>query len=161
MSIQIPSLILPVITTRIPNPLADVEAVADLLTHISIDIPVEQLQEKTIHIWATEVLLAPGVPGPLWAWIELSQYPTSVSAAFWGAIGGGGGPSYPAVPAMAPVAPTLEIGLGINGVVHNILIPWAIHSPYARLVIQTPVAAALPMAFWVCQAYITSKGFAP
>ncbi len=158
MSIQIPSLILPVITTRIPNPLADVEAVRDLLTHISIDIPVEQLQEKIVHIWAIEAGV--GVPGPLWAWIELSPYPTAVSAAFWGAIGGGGGPSYPAVPAMVPVAPIIEVAAGI-GVVHNILIPWAIHAPWARLIIQTPVAAALPAAFWVIQGYILSKGFAP
>lgn len=156
MSIQVPSLVLPVITGRIPNPLTDTEVVADLLLHTSIDIPVDQLQEKTIHIWAIEAGV--GVPGPLWAWIELSPYPTSVSAAFWGAINGGGGPSYPAVPAMAPVAPVITVAAGI-GVVHNILIPWAIHSPWARLIIQTPVMAAA--AFWVVQGYVSSKGFAP
>lgn len=154
--IQRPSLVLPAITTRPPNPLQDVEVVADLLLHTSIEFRTEYLQDNEMHIWATEVVVA-GVPGPLWAWIELSPYPSTITGAFWGAIGGGGGPSYPIVPAMAPVAPIIEPAVGINGVVHNIFIPWAIHSPYARLIVQTPVAAALPNAFWVIQAYYSAK----
>jgi hypothetical protein len=155
-TIQRPSLVLPAITTRPPNPLQDVEAIADLLTHVSIEFRTEYLQDNEMHIWAIEQVAA-GVPGNLWAWIELSPYPSTITAAFWGAIGGGGGPSYPVVPAMVPVAPLIEVATGINNVVHNVFLPWAIHSPWARLVVQTPVAAALPNAFWVVQAYFSAK----
>lgn len=147
---QIPWIILPTVA-----PLwTETETIADLVEHTSIEFPVEYIQEKEIHIIATEVVLA-GVPGNLECWVELSPLPTvnslywpaplPATAAYWAAIGGGGG-------AMAPVAPLIEVAIGVNATMHSILIPWPIHSVWARLVVQTPVAAALPAAFWIVQA---------
>jgi len=107
------------------------------------------------------------VPGNLWCWIELSPYPSAntegtwsywpyplgASTFYWAAIGGGGG-------AIVPITPHIEVsGLaGLPGtLVHTIILPWSIHSPWARLVIQTPIAAALPNAYWVIQAMISAK----
>ena len=132
----------------------ETEIVADLVEHTSIEFPVEYLQEKEIHILATEVVLF-GVPGNLQCWVELSPFPSvnnlmwpaplPALGTYWAAIGGGGG-------AMAPVAPLVEVATGVTTTVHSILIPWAIHSPWARLVVQTPVAAAPATAFWILQA---------
>lgn len=146
VTLQVPSIIL-------------TETIADILEHTSIEFPVEYLQEKQIHIVATEVALAPmAVPGPLWCWVELSPYPSAnnaywaaplpVTAAFWSAISGGGG-------ALVPLAPHIEVsGLGgaAGTLVHTVILPWSIHSAWARLVVQTPAAAALPAAYWVIQA---------
>ena len=148
--IQVPAIILPIL-----SPLGtETETVADLIEHTSIEFPVEYLQEKEIHIIATEVVVA-GVPGNLQCWVELSPWPSANSlywpaplpatAAYWAAISGGGG-------AMAPTAPLIEVGTGINATVHSILLPWAIHSPWARLIIQTPVSATPATAFWIIQA---------
>ena len=153
MRIQIPSLVLPypyVNTTSI-------ELVADLIPHNSIDFGTEYLKEKTAIIWATEVVLAAGAPGVLNCWVELSPFPASVSGAFWSAIGGGGGPSWSAVPAMAPVAPTTEVGTGINGVVHTIMLRWLNHSPYTRIRIQTPIAGAVGST-WAVQVWFMAGG---
>jgi len=148
--IQIPSWILP----RVVVLGTETETVADLVEHTSNEFPVEYLQEKMIHIVATEVVVA-GVPGNLQCWVELSPFPTvnnlmnpaplPATAAYWAAIGGGGG-------AMVPVAPLVEAAIGVTGTVHSILIPWAIHSAWARLVIQTPVSANVATAFWIVQA---------
>ena len=147
MILQIPSPALPaVIITGL-----EMEVVADLVTHVSPDFSTEWLQEKAIHIMAVEVVLAPGVPGPLQYWVEVSPVPSSISTAYFAAIGGGGG-------ALPPVAPFIEAGLGIPGTVHTMIYPWVIHSPYARLVVQTPVAVALPIAFWWVQAWMSGKG---
>ncbi|MDP2730206.1 MAG: hypothetical protein Q8O55_06975 [Dehalococcoidales bacterium] len=147
---QIPAWILP----RVIQLGTEVETVGDLVEHTSTEFPVEYLQEKMIHIVATEVVAA-GVPGNLQCWVELSPWPTNnnmmhpaplpASAAYWAAIGGGGG-------AMAPIAPLVEAATGVTGTVHSILIPWAIHSAWARLVIQTPVSATPATAFWIVQA---------
>ena len=148
--IQAPSIILPVVA-----PLGiETETVADLVEHTSVEFPVEYLQEKEIHIIATEVVVF-GVPGALLCWIELSPIPTvnnlmwpaplPAAGTYWAAIGGGGG-------AMAPIAPLVEVATGVTGTVHSILIPWAIHSAWARLVIQTPVSATPATAFWIVQA---------
>jgi len=148
--IQPPSIILPIL-----SPLGtERETVNDLVEHTSIEFPVEFLQEKEIHIIAAEVVVA-GVPGNLECWVELSPFPTINSlywpaplpalAAYWAAIGGGGG-------ALAPIAPMVEVATGVTGTVHSILIPWAIHSVWARLVIQTPVSATPATAFWIVQA---------
>lgn len=225
-TIQVPSIILPQVWTLG----IETEVINDLVTHPSIDIPVEFLQEKIIHVFATEVaglratgvivggpfaagevvvgapsgaagiLLAQGanwveivyivgtfaatdtivgatsgaaingaliitaaalaIPGNLWLWVELSPVASTTSTSYWSAIGGGGGPLDPAtgLPYIAPVAPAIEVATGVNGTVHTLILPWAIHSPYARLVVQTPVAAALPAAFWVVQALISAKG---
>jgi hypothetical protein len=148
--IQVPSIILPH-----EAPLfTETEIIADLVEHTSIEFPVEFIQEKEIHIVATEVVVA-GMPGQLQCWVELSPWPSvnsnywpapyPATAAYWAAIGGGGG-------ALPPVAPLVEAAIGVNGAVHGILIPWAIHSDWARLVMQTPGAAAPATAFWVVQA---------
>ena len=131
------------------------ETVNDLVEHTSIEFPVEYLQEKEIHILAAEVAMFGGVPGNLQCWVELSPVPTANNlmwpaplpavATYWAAIGGGGG-------AIAPIAPLVEVAAGVTGTVHSILIPWAIHSAWARLVIQTPVVATPATAFWIVQA---------
>ncbi|GAI49757.1 unnamed protein product, partial [marine sediment metagenome] len=108
--------------------------------------------------------LAVGVPGNLQCWIELSPYPSAnnnywpfpnpTTTLYWAAIGGGGG-------AIVPTVPFVEVsGLaGLPGtLIHTIILPWAIHSPFARLVIQTPIAADLPNAYWICQAILSGKG---
>jgi len=148
--IQIPSIILP---TAAPL-FTETETIADLVEHTSLEFPVEFLQEKELHIIAAEIV-AVGVPGNLQCWVELSPWPSvnnlmwpaplPATAAYWAAIGGGGG-------AMAPVAPLVEAATGVTGTVHSILIPWAIHSAWARLVIQTPVSATPATAFWIVQA---------
>ncbi|MDD5220948.1 MAG: hypothetical protein PHV11_10300 [Candidatus Bipolaricaulis sp.] len=148
--IQAPSVILPTLA-----PLStETETVDDLVVHTSLEFPVEYLQEKEIHIIATEVVVA-GVPGALNCWVELSPIPSAnnlmwpfplpAAATYWAAIGGGGG-------AMVPVAPLVEAATGVTATVHSILIPWAIHSAWARLVIQTPVSATPATAFWIVQA---------
>lgn len=144
-SLQIPWVILPqgaILGT-------ETEIVADVVTHVSVDLPVEFIQEKEIHVLATEVVVA-GVPGNLWVWVELSPYPSTISTIYFAAIGGGGG-------ALAPMVPLLEVATGINLTDHTILLPWSIHSPVARVVVQTPIAAALPNAFWVVQVLVTGK----
>lgn len=144
--VQVPSIILP----QVWAVGTETETINDLVTHPSIDIPVEYLQEKIIHIFATEVCPVGGVPGNLWLWVELSPVASTTSTVYWAAIGSGGG-------ALAPVAPAIEVATGVDGTVHPLILPWAIHSPYARLVVQTPVAAALPAAFWAVQALISAK----
>ncbi len=154
MIVQVPWIILPRLVAL------GIETVNDLVEHTSIEFPVAYLQEREIHIIATEVILAAGIPGPLNCWVELSPWPSlnnlmwpaplPISATYWAAIGGGGG-------ALAPIAPLVEVGTGVPNTVHSILIPWAIHSAWARLVIQTPVAAALPMASWIVQAIVSGK----
>ena len=152
--IQVPWIILP---TRVILG-TEVETINDLVEHTSIEFPVEYLQEKEVHILATEVVVF-GVPGNLQCWIELSPVPSAnnlmwaaplpFNPASWSAIGGGGG----ALPATSPV---VEVATGVNAVVHNILIPWAIHSAWARLVVQTPILN--PTAGWILQAIFSGKG---
>lgn len=143
-TIQVPSIVLP----QVWAVGTETETIDDLVTHPSIDIPVEYLQEKIIHIMAIEVVDG-GVPGNLWVWVELSPVLSTTSAAYWAAIGGGGG-------ALVPVAPLIEVATGVDGTVHTLILPWAIHSPYARLVVQTPVAVGLPTAFWLVQALFSA-----
>jgi hypothetical protein len=153
--IQAPWIILP--TTVVLG--TETETVADLVEHTSIEFPVEYLQEKEIHITAAEVVIF-GVPGDLNCWVELSPAPSAnnlmypaplpATAAYWAAVGGGGG-------AIVPTAPLVEAATGVMGTVHSILIPWAIHSAWARLVIQTPVSATPATAFWIVQAIFSGK----
>ncbi|GAJ10816.1 unnamed protein product, partial [marine sediment metagenome] len=75
--IQAPSIILP----RIIILGTEVETINDLVEHTSIEFPVEYLQEKMVHIIATEVVVA-GVPGNLNCWVELSPLP-SVNSLMW------------------------------------------------------------------------------
>lgn len=149
MTLQIPSIILPRSYAAGTGSLASTETIADITEHTSIEFPVEFLQEKNIFITATELALAPAaIPRPLWYWVELSPYPSAnntywpepypISAAYW-----------------APIAtPSIEVSLlaGAAGfITHPLMLPWSIHSPWARVVLQTPVPAALPTAYWVVQ----------
>ena len=153
-TLQVPSIILPTIAVLG----TEVETINDLAEHTSREFPVEYLQEKMVNIIATEVVVA-GVPGNLNCWIELSPLPSvnslmwpaplPVNPAAWGAIGGGGG-------ALAPVAPVVEVATGVPATIHTILIPWAIHSAWARLVLMTPVSATPATAFWICQAIVSA-----
>lgn len=148
--IQVPWIITP--TTVVLG--TETETINDLVEHTSIEFPVDYLQEKEIHITAVEMVVF-GVPGALNCWVELSPSPSAnnlmwpaplpATTAYWAAIGGGGG-------AIAPVAPIVEAATGVMGTVHSILIPWDIHSSWARLVVQTPVAATPATAFWIIQA---------
>jgi len=140
----------------------ETETINDLVEHISLEVRTEQLQEKIVHVVATEVVVV-GVPGNLEAWIEVSPYPSAnspewpanypTSTAYWAAVGGGGG-------AMAPVAPLVEAATGVNLTVHTFTLAWQIHQPWARLVMQVPVAKAPApaTAYWVVQAMISAKG---
>ena len=148
--IQIPSFIMPLIPDWNQFTGLEVETVGNLVTHISIEFLCDQIKEKSITVMATEMVAA-GVPGPLWCWIELSPYPTTTTGVYWAAIGGGGG-------AMAPVVPLIEAGTGVPFTVHTFMLNWNIHSEYARLIIQTPVAAWLPAAFWTIQAFFSGQG---
>lgn len=149
--IQVPWIILP--TNVILG--TEVETINNLAEHTSREFPVDHLQEKMVHIIATEVVVM-GVPGNLNCWIELSPVPSvnnlmwpaplPFNPAAWGAIGGGGGISLPAT------SPVIEVATGVNATVHTILIPWTIHSSWARLVMQTPVSATPLTSFWMVQA---------
>lgn len=145
-AVQFPTIILP---TAAPFG-TEMETINNLLEHTSIEIPLEFMQEKQIHIAAMEVV-GIGVPGNLWCWVELSPVPSTTSTAYWAAIGGGGG-------VLAPVAPLIEVPTGVNGVIHSIILPWSIYSRYARLVVRTPVAAAPTTAFWSLQSIFAAKG---
>lgn len=143
--VQQPSIILP--TVWILGTEVETIDVADITEHTSLELFTKYLGEKMVYITATEVVGA-GAPGPLWAWIELSPVLSTISAAYWSAIGGGGG-------AMTSLAPLIEVGVGVNGRVHGFMLAWSIHSEYARLVVQTPVASAT--AGWVIQAIFAAK----
>ena len=133
------------------------EDIDDLVCHISTEFNVTDIEEKTIQIVAIENVAA-GVPGPLWCWVEISPVLSTVSVAYWAAIGGGGNIVVATLlPYIVPTAPIIEAGTGVDGTPHSIIIPWVIHSSYARLVIQTPVNAALATAYWQVQAIIKGK----
>lgn len=125
------------------------EDIANLLEHISSEFYCADIHEKAVQIVAIENIAA-GVPGNLLCWVELSPVPSTISNAYWAAIGGGGG-------FLAPVAPLVEVAVGVDGTTHGIILNWVVHSPYARVVVQTPVAAALPTAFWQVQVVISGK----
>ena len=144
-TIQIPSIILPQVW-EFGN---ETENINDIITHLSIDIPVRYLQEKIVHITAIEDIAA-GVPGNLWFWVELSPVPSTTSAAYWAAIGGGGG-------ALAPVAPTIIVPAVVDGTTHTEVIAWNMHSANARIVVQMPVAAVPLTAFWQVQVIFSGK----
>lgn len=136
MTVQIPWLILP----QSWSIGTETETVADLLEHTSIEVWVRYLQEKTIHILATEVVMAPGVPGNLLCWVELSPYSSAVSAFHWAAIG----------------APLVLVGTGVNLAQQTAMMAWTMHSDWARVVIWTPAPVAA--AFWAVQVLISGKG---
>ncbi|KKN15901.1 hypothetical protein LCGC14_0981240 [marine sediment metagenome] len=163
ITLQAQSIILP----RVWTDGTETETIDDLVEHTSVEFPTEYLHEKLVHITATEVALGAVVPGNLWCWIELSPYPSAntegtwsywptplgASTAYWAAIGGGGG-------AIVPTTPHIEVS-GLGGapgtLVHTIILPWEIHSPWARLVMQMPVNATPLVGYWVIQAMISAK----
>jgi len=142
--------IIQIFSIVLPNTGTGTLDITDLVTHASMDIPIEYLRDKTIHLMVTEIITV-GVPGNLQCWIELSPVPSTTSTAYWAAIGGGGG-------ALAPTAPLLLVATGVTTTVHTALLPWVIHSAYARVVMQTPVSATPLTAFWRVQALIAGKG---
>ena len=144
-TIQIPSIILP----QVWSIGTERETIGDLVTHVSIDIPVEYLQDKMVQVMALEFVTV-GAPGNLQAWIEVSPVPSSTSTLYWAAIGGGGG-------LLPPVVPTVIVGVGMI-MVHSFFMAWDVHSPYARLVVQTPVNAGLATGdLWLVQAVLSGK----
>ena len=144
-TVQIPDIILPTSVGLIEKSLTNTEDINDLVEHTSLEVDVQALEYKTIHVLATEVVIA-GMPGPLWVWVELSPYDSATSAVFWWAIGGGGG-------AMVPTAPHIEGPTGVHLTPHPIGIPWVAHSSYCRVVVQTPVAGTPLTAYWAVQAW--------
>lgn len=148
--LQVPSIILPILPWTGPGVTGlETETVNDLLEHTSTEFGVDGLQEKIIHISATELVVV-GVPGNLLCWVELSPVLSTLSAAYWAAIGGGGG-------AIAPTTPAILVATGVSLTTHTLTLPWTNHSPFARLVVQTPVAAAPATAFWLVQAMVSGK----
>lgn len=146
MKLQTYDIVLPTI-----HPLGtETEAIDDTDEHTSLEFPTEYLNDKVIHLLATEVV-AVGTPGVLHYWVELSPVLSTTSTAYWSAIGGGGG-------AIAPRSPGVIVATGTNLTVHTELLAWRMHSIYARIVVQTPVAASLPTAYWVVQVIIGGKG---
>ncbi len=144
--LQVPSIILPIV-----HPLGnEVEWLNDLVVHRSIEFEISFIRDKNIQIMATEILPFGGVPGALWAWVELSPVPSTISALYWAAIGGGGG-------VRPPLAPVIEAPTGVPDTAHTFMLPWNIHSAWARLVCQVPVAATPLMTFWAVQAVISGK----
>ena len=152
--IQIASPILPLVVVLG----TETEWTNDLVTHPSLDVDTEYLEYKTVHIMATEVIVA-GALGALWCWIEISPVPAATSELYYTAIGGGGGPLDPAtgLPYIPPVAPMITVPVGVTGTAHSMSIPWLIHSPEARLVVQMPVSANPATAFWAVQAMVSAK----
>ena len=160
MRIQVPSIVLPATGSLVNGAYAGTELapIADLVTHVGHEIDTGNpfgmafMETNTIFLTAIEAVGA-GVPGTLWCWIELSPYPSSTTTQYWAAIGGGGG-------TLPPVSPVTIVGTGTNFAQHTIVLSWSIHAPYARLVVQTPVAASLPNAYWGVQAMWAAKGAA-
>jgi hypothetical protein len=151
-NIQIPSIVIPNTgSATVPELLDDTDI------HYSMDVFAQHMEYKTVVIMAIEVVAA-GIPGVLNAWIECSPYPmvaneqsAIATAAFFAAIGGGGG-------TRPPVAPVTEVATGVHATVHTILIPWIAYSPWVRVCVQTPIAAALPIAFWTVTAMFMAGG---
>ena len=143
MIIQIPSIILPTVWVLG----TETQAVTGAGEFTSIEFSTRNLQEKTIQIVATEVDVL-GAPGLLNCWVELSPYPSTVTALYWAAIGGGGG-------AVAPVAPIVITGTAVSLTVQATFLSWTAHSDYARLVVQTPAPSAT--AVWLVQALVSGK----
>lgn len=137
----------------------ETQAIADLVTHTSLEIDTTHLQEKRVSLVAIEAVVL-GVPGNLLWWVELAVARTATSPLFWSAINGGGGALDGAAWAAptAPLAPNVIVGTGVHLARHNDFIAWTAHSQFARVVVQTPVAAALPAAFWAVQVLFEGVG---
>ncbi len=145
MTIQIPALVLPDVSLALAFTGAETETVADLLIHTGYEFSCEHLQNKEVTILATEFLPVGGVPGNLFYWIEQGPYPGALGAPYWSILGG--------------VVPPPILAAGVHLRQHVVKIPWTAHSSYARVRVQTPIAAFLPAAFWLIQAGFS--GYSP
>lgn len=144
--IQTPSIILP---TWHPNN-NEHEDILDLLEHTSSEVFIADIHEKIVHIVAVENI-AVGALGNLQVWVELSPVPSTTSAAYWAAIGGGGG-------AIAPVAPLVIVATNVLGTTHGEFMAWVAHSHYCRVVVQCPVNAGLANPdYWQVQIVLSGK----
>ena len=143
--IQVHSLILPTFYETGEEP----EDIDDLVEHTSREFYIADIQEKKVQIVAIENLTA-GVPGNLLVWVELSPVLSTISTAYWAAIGGGGG-------GIIPTAPEVIVGTGADATTHPRLLAWTMHSEYARVVVQTPIAADVATAIWQVQVMVSGK----
>ena len=100
-----------------------------------------------MHIRAVESVVA-GAPGNLQVWVETSPYPNATFTTYWTAIGGGGGP-------VAPLAPAVLVPTGVNGAAQTLILPWALHSAWIRVVVRMPVAATPATDFWNVQVFFS------
>jgi len=103
----------------------EAEVVADALVHTSLSFPVDSLQEKTVYILATNA-------GAAALNVQVELAPADIAAAY------------------APVG-----AVTILAVTGNVLIPWTIHSSFARVTVQCPAWAA---GFWALQVVTEGKG---
>lgn len=132
--VQKPTIILPARWTVITA----TETINNILVHTSADMALQEwLHEKTVFIWAIEVSPGVGVPGNLQFTLQLSPFPSVTSVAYFAAVG----------------APTVIVATGIHNTVHTAMINWVAHSPYGRVLAQTPVAATPLTDFWVVQVW--------
>ena len=136
ITLQVPSIILPQAWTIG----IETENLNNLVVHYSIEFPVRYLQEKTIQVYAVEIIVF-GAAGNLQLWVEVSPYPSTLSALYWAQLGG-----------ITTLVPT-----NVNLTAHRAVLPWTAHSEYARLAAQMPVAAAPATAFWTIQAIFEAK----
>ncbi len=136
ITVQVPSIILPQVWTIG----TETENLNDLVVHRSIEFPTRYLQEKTVQVYAVEIIVF-GAAGNLQLWVEVSPYLTTTSALYWTRVGG-----------ITTLVPT-----NVNLTAHTTPLLWTAHSEYARLAAQMPVAAAPATAFWTVQAIIEAK----
>lgn len=158
MIIFTPDLILPATYGAGTATMEDTETVLDSVTHVSTEYQTVLATEKVVTVMAIEVVNV-AAPGDLWCWIELSPLPSAnrndwvspnpTSSLMWGAIGGGGG-------ALTPSNPTIITATGVNNTVHNIILPWTVHSQFARLVVQQPTIAGATDG-WAVQGWFSGR----
>ena len=133
----------------------ETEAIADAVTHVSLEVDTAFFQEKRVSLVAIEGVLA-GAAGNLLWWVELAVARTTTSPLYWVAIGGGGGALAGSAGLPVATTPNVLVGTGVNGARQNDQIFWTAHAQYARVVVQTPVPAAF--AAWGVQALFEGLG---
>lgn len=127
--------------------------------YVSPPFPVDALDEKEVTVLLGEVCAGAVTqfPGTLHVWVETCYFADTTAVvngiqtagpptwSYFTAIGGGGGPPFrvPLVPVV--VVPEL-IADGQN--LHTIVIPWNMHSKWARLCVQLVAAGAGNGGYW-------------
>lgn len=139
---QIPVVILP---TSAPNG-TETELIDDAVEHVSLELVaidgtsiVRNLVDKTAFVFAQELVVA-GAPGNLQVWVEVSPYPSIISASYWAVLG----------------VPVTIVGTGVNNTIHTVAIPFAAYAPYIRVVAQTAIPSLT--AAWACQIMFAGQG---